>query len=86
MNKINVAKKNTIQRHMTIDLLTSYHDLIQQWRNGNREVVIEALRDDHSALTAMFMAQGMAEGRLTQSDLNIVANLLIDERRNLCIG
>ncbi len=78
------TQPDIIRKPMVINVLASYRDLIQNWINGNLSSVIEALSNDHSGLTAMFLVQGFADGSLTPNDLNVVANMLIEERQNLC--
>ena len=54
-------------------------ELMRLWKK-DKTVVVNALNSGHPGLTATFIAQGIADGHLTQSDVNTIANLLIEER------
>lgn len=63
-------------------MLTDHNvsDLLDNWTNGNKSYVIDALANDLPGLTAMFLVTGITEKRLTQSDCNHLTNRLIDIR------
>jgi hypothetical protein len=56
-------------------------DLFQVWKNSPNAVV-KVLADDHPGLTAAFIAQGLADKILKLSDVNMIANTLIEFRVN----
>ena len=64
----------------TIDLDRNCGDLLAQWRNGNRNDVVAALRDDHPGLAVLLIVQGAQDGTLSRDDCNVIANRLIDAR------
>jgi hypothetical protein len=68
-------------------------DLLKLWKSKedggldrNRARVIKIFAEDHPGLVATFLAQGFADEVLTQSDLNSVANLLIQYRSEFFAG
>ncbi len=62
---------------MKIDPDVIVHDLVDNWINGNRVEVLDALENDHPGLTALFFVAG----DLSYSDLRVVCNLLMDRRK-----
>jgi len=58
-------------------------ELFQLWANSKQSTVIDILAEDHPALVALFIAQGIADKVLTRGDINTIANLLSDKRVNL---
>jgi hypothetical protein len=62
-----------------IDLDWDVATLFKLWKN-NTNAVVDALEESHPGLTAIFIAQGIADGHLTVPDVNTVANLLIERR------
>jgi hypothetical protein len=56
-------------------------DLFHLWTNNNHEQVVRILSEDHPALTALFLAQGIADKIIKRDDLNIVANKLSELRQ-----
>lgn len=59
-------------------------ELFEMWGTGmpaDRKKVIRILHHEHPALTALFLAQGVADGHLTRSSLNEVANQLSEFRQ-----
>lgn len=57
--------------------------LLKKWSHKEHAVVINILKDDHPALTALFIAQGVAEQIVSRSDLNKIANSLSEDRQKL---
>jgi hypothetical protein len=57
--------------------------LIVSWINGNKRYVIDKLKNDHPALTALVITEGAKSKRLTLSDVNSIVNMLIDDRVEL---
>jgi hypothetical protein len=58
-------------------------DLFQLWKDDKHTEVINILGEDHPGLVAAFIAQGIADKRITRSDVNEIANLLIEKRIKL---
>jgi len=56
-------------------------DLFHLWKHGNQDQVITILSEDHPGLTALFLAQGIADNVINRSDLNTVANKLSELRQ-----
>lgn len=65
---------------ITIDVDANVSEMIESWKNGNLTHVINALASDHAGLTAVLLVQGLADGTLTRTDTNRIANMLIDRR------
>jgi len=57
-------------------------DLLELWKS-NQKKTIEILAEEHPAVVAMLIAQGVADGEIKKGDLNSIANLLIDKRIKL---
>lgn len=72
---------NIISRRLTIDPEVSASELVESFVNGNKKDVINALKQDHPALTALFLYT--AQGKLSESDINYIINTLIDDRMSL---
>lgn len=68
---------------MTIDPDVTVSDLLDQYVNGNRKDVLDALENDHPGLTAMFLIVGIGEKRLDRSDCNTITNMMMDRRREM---
>ena len=45
---------NTCENKMRIDPEVAASDLVKSWKNGNKKSVIDALKNDHPGLTALF--------------------------------
>ena len=56
-------------------------DLFHLWRNGHHDSVVRILAEDHPALTALFIAQGIADKHLDRNAVNAVANQLSEWRQ-----
>jgi len=69
----------------TIDLEVCCSDLLGQWKNGNRKHVIDTLATDHPGLCALFLVQGILDGKLSKAECNTIANRLIDKRQAVCL-
>ena len=65
---------------MTIGPEISIAHLQEKWTSGNSAAVLTALSNDHPGLTALFLLEGIRSKRLNQSDCNVIANYLIDQR------
>lgn len=56
-------------------------DLFQLWKENHQDQVVRILSEDHPALTALFIAQGVADGIIRKTDLNTIANMLSEFRQ-----
>jgi len=56
-------------------------DLFHLWKNHHHDQVVRILSEEHPALTALFLAQGAADGLIKKPDLNTVANMLSEYRQ-----
>ena len=57
-----------------------YKDLVYRWREGLHDEVVELLMDSLPHITALFIAQGIADGVLRSAeDVNEVANRMMDQ-------
>lgn len=72
------------KRLVAIDVEISVSQMIENWKNGNCKEVLEALKEDHPGLTAMFMLEGIRSKVLKEIDCNRIANILIEDRMELC--
>lgn len=58
-------------------------ELVEMWQSRKKTEVIDILKNDHPGLTAVFLVQASQDGHLKRTDLNEIANLLIDARREV---
>ncbi len=65
----------------TIDCEVTANQLIETFINGNRKDAINALKNDHPGLTALFFY--IACRKLPVSDMNWITNSLIEDRMEL---
>jgi len=55
-------------------------DLLKEFQH-NREQVVQKLLNDHPALTAFFISQGMRDEVLSETDVNHIVNTMLEDRR-----
>lgn len=56
-------------------------DLLHLWKYEKHDEVVKILADEHPGLTALFIAQGVADKIVKRDDLNIIANKLSEYRQ-----
>lgn len=72
----------TNETRSTDDPDVSASEIIIAWNAGGERRIwaLDKLDQCHAALAAVVIVQGAQDGRLTRSDCNGIANLLVDRR------
>lgn len=91
MSAIYNHETNSYEFTASINLEVTARELAKDWKNANkfeRDDIIDKLRLDHAGLTALLLTQfgPNCDGVLSSSDVNMIANMLIDDRAEMCIG
>lgn len=71
---------------VVIDEEASVDALLDSYINGNKSYVLDTLKNDHPGLAVFFITEGIKSQRLSLSDVNIITNKLIDDRRELLLA